>query len=109
MRTGKYNARQVMEDGYTFASKLEYKRYCDLRLMVKGKIIEGLIVHPKFTAMVNGAKVCDIILDFQYFDKTTQRLVYEDCKGFDPPISKLKRKLLKALYPEVEVLLLTAR
>lgn len=109
MRSGKFNARQVKEDGYTFASKMEHKRYCDLKLMLKGKIIEGLIVHPKFKAIVNGVKVCDVILDFQYFDKTTKKLVYEDVKGFDPPMSKLKRRLLKALFPEVEVLLLTAR
>lgn len=99
----KYFARQVKEDGYTFASQAEYRYYCDLKILLKNKLIEGLIVHPKFTAIVNGTKICNIILDFQYFDKETNRLCYVDVKGLDMPISKLKRKLLEALYPEVTV------
>lgn len=105
----KYHAKKEIIDGITFMSKMEAKRYIDLKMMQKGKIIEGLICQPKFKAIINGTKICDIILDFQYFDKEKNTLVYEDVKGFDTPISKLKRKLLKALYPNVDVLLVSSR
>jgi hypothetical protein len=105
----KYGAKPVKEDGRTFASKAEHKRYVELKHLLKAGYIEGLICQPKFTAIVNGHKVCNIILDFQYFDRTKNRTIYEDVKGMDRPISKLKRKLLMALFPEVELMLLTAK
>lgn len=102
----KYSAIQVKDDGYTFASKLEHRRYCQLKILQKAGKIEGLQVHPKFQAVINGQKVCSIILDFQYFDKENQKLIYEDTKGTIPPISRLKHKLLKALFPEVDLRLI---
>lgn len=105
----KYKARQVKEDGFVFDSMAEHKRYAQLKLMVKAKAIEGLEVHPAFTAIVNGVKVCRIELDFRYYDKATNKLTYEDIKGMDTPMSKLKRKLLMALFPETVLLILTAK
>lgn len=109
MRKGKYNNRQVKEDGYVFASQMEHRRYCELKLLIRSGKIEGLIVHPKFQAIVNGVRVCNIILDFQYYEISSRGIVYEDTKGYFPPISRLKFKLLRALYPDVDVRLLTAR
>lgn len=106
MSKSKYNNRQVKDDGITFASKLEHRRYCELKLLQQANKIEGLQVHPRFAAIINGVKVCSIVLDFQYFDKVTQSLIYEDTKGFIPPISRLKFKLLKALFPEVDLRLI---
>lgn len=102
----KYNARHVREDGYLFDSKAEHRRYSELKRLQKAKLIEGLEVHPKFRAAIGGVKICVIELDFRYFDKTKNRLIYEDVKGVDTSMSRLKRKILKALYPEVELYLL---
>lgn len=103
MGKSKYNAVRVTDDNIVFASKLEHRRYCELKLLQKSGQIEGLSVHPVFKAIVNGKHVCNIILDFQYFDKKANGLVYEDTKGAIPPISRLKFKLLRALYPDVDV------
>jgi hypothetical protein len=106
MGKNKYGAIRVQEDGISFASKLENRRYRELKLLQQSGEIEGLQVHPKFKAIVKGTLVCTIILDFQYWDKKTNALVYEDTKGTVPPISRLKFKLLKALFPEVDVRLI---
>ena len=88
---------------------MEHKRYLELKLLLKARLIEGLEAHPKFTAIVNEQKICVVELDFRYFDKTKNKTIYEDVKGMDTPMSKLKRKLLKALFPEVELYVLTAK
>lgn len=47
--------------------------------------------------MVNGTKVGKYIADFEVFDgHTVGRLI--DCKGFQTPVSKLKIRLVKAIY-----------
>lgn len=106
MKRSKYGAIKVKEDGITFDSKLEHRRYKELRLLQKSGLIEGLQVHPKFAAKVNDQLVCNILLDFQYYDKAVNRLVYEDTKGVQTPISRLKYKLLKALYLGIDVRLI---
>lgn len=107
MRHGKFNAQKVKQDNITFDSKLENKRYNELLLLIKAKKIEGLEVHPIFEAIVNDVRVCRIELDFRYFDREKNRLIYEDVKtkGTFTAMSRLKHKLLKALYPDVDVLL----
>lgn len=106
MARNKYRAVQVKDDGITFASKLEHRRYCYLKTLQKAGQIEGLVVHPKFKAIINDVLVCTIILDFQYYDKKLGKLIYEDTKGTIPPISRLKNKLLRALYPDVDLRLI---
>lgn len=99
----KYKAIKVTDDGITFDSKAEHYRYCLLKTFIKAGEIEGLITHPKFEAKVNNIKICRIELDFQYMDLITNKLVYEDVKGIYTPVSRLKHKLLKALYPEIDL------
>lgn len=99
----KYKAIKVTDEGITFDSRAEHKRWCCLKLFAKSGEIEGLIVHPKFEAKVNNTKVCMVELDFQYMDLVTNKLVYEDVKGVYTPVSRLKHKLLKALYPEIDL------
>lgn len=99
----KFGAKKVIAGGYTFASKLEHAYYCELKIRERMGEIEGIEVHPKFDAIVNGTKVCTIILDFRHYDKKEQRLVYTDTKGVLTAVSRLKIKLLEALYPEIKV------
>lgn len=102
----KYKAIKVTDDGITFDSKAEHRRYCELKLFVKAGEIEGLVVHPKFQAIVNEKKVCVVELDFQYMDLLRKQLVYEDVKGVYTPVSRLKHKLLKALFPDIDLRIL---
>lgn len=99
----KYKAIKVTDDGITFDSKLEHRRWCELKTFEKAGEIEGIVVHPKFRAIVNGITVCTVILDFQYMDLRTNQLVYEDTKGFYNQLSRLKHKLLLALHPEIDL------
>ena len=101
----KYYAKKVKEDGYTFDSKAEHKRYGQLKLLLKGGYIKDLVIHPKYPIEINGQKICNVILDFKYIDVPRGTMVIEDVKGVDPYVSKLKRKLVKACHNiDVEVL-----
>ena len=94
-RYNKYGAKKVKLDGYTFDSKMEAKRYGELKLLEKEGTIENLEVHPLYFIAVRGIHVCKVILDFRYLvHKITW--VYEDVKGHDNALSRLKRKMVEA-------------
>jgi len=97
-KRNKLHAIKVHDDGYIFDSKLEHRRYCELKLLRDAGEIEDLRVHESFNIEVNGVKICRVELDFTYLDTRTKKWVYEDTKGMDTPVSKLKRKLLLACH-----------
>lgn len=94
----KYGAIKVKEDGYTFDSKAEFYRYRELLLLQRAGEIQSLRVHPKYECVVNGILVAKVILDFEYFDVKSKMKVVEDVKGKDTTVSRLKRKLIKAVH-----------
>jgi len=98
----KFNAKKVKADGYTFDSKGEYERYCDLVMFLKCGAISDLKVHPRYPISINGIKVCDVVLDFQYKEKGLAKEVAEDFKGWYTSESRLRHKMFKAMYPEYE-------
>ncbi len=102
----KYGAKKVKEDGYTFDSKAEHKRYGQLKLLRDAGHITDLNVHPDYVIAINGQKICKVILDFDYIE--SGKLITEDVKGMDTSISKLKRKLVKACYG-IDVVVLKMR
>ena len=95
-RPHKYGATKVKIDGYTFASKLEAGRFQELKLLEKAGAIRDLTVHPRYRIDINGEHICYVVLDFSYFHRDSG-LHVEDTKGKDLPMSKLKRKLMKAV------------
>jgi hypothetical protein len=98
VRGHKYHAKKTTIDGIVFASMAESRRYKDLKLLLKGGAIRELVLQPRFPITINGIKVCDVVLDFQY--STNKGFIYEDVKS-DPtntPLSRLKRKMLQAQY-----------
>lgn len=96
----KYRAKKVTIDGYIFDSQLEARRYGELKILKKAGKIWDLVVHPAFPIFVRGVLICNVELDFQYREVTECLLppIYEDCKGYDTPLSRLKRKLFEAQY-----------
>jgi len=103
-RNGKYNAQRETVDGITFMSRREAREYRELKLLERAGHIENLTLQPKFPIQIGGMKVCTVIADFQYFDKQTGEMRVVDTKGFDTPMSKLKRKLVLAAHNiEIEV------
>lgn len=105
-RRSKYGAVPTTVDGIRFASKLEAKRYGELRLMERAGEIENLKLQPKFPIVVCGVKIGSYIADFSYDDRQKvgpqgQRgcRVVEDVKGVRTAIFIMKKKLVEALYP----------
>lgn len=104
-RNGKYNARKVKADGYTFDSRAEYARYCELKLLLAARVIADLSVHPRYTlqeAFTDGTgrrqRAVTYEADFTYIDGETGGFVVEDVKGVQTPVFKLKWKLLMYRY-----------
>jgi hypothetical protein len=93
----KYGAKRQCLDGYTFDSQMEARRYAQLKILVHAGAIQNLEIHPRYPIAINGKKICAVILDFQYTQ--AGKLIVEDVKGRDTPLSRLKRKLVEALHP----------
>lgn len=103
-RSGKYNAQRETVDGITFHSKREAREYRALKQFQKLGLIESLELQPKFPIVISGIKVCTVIADFRYLDKQTGEVRTIDVKGMDNAVSRLKRKLAKAVFGiEIEV------
>ncbi len=97
----KYHAIRTEVDGVSFASKAEARRYSELRLLVKAQEISGLTLQPRYPLVVTTPagvpiKVGDYVGDFHYVQNG--RIVIEDVKGYDLPLSKWKRKHTEAQY-----------
>jgi hypothetical protein len=98
MARSKYGNRRTMVDGIEFASAKEARRYMDLRLLEKARLIEDLQMQRRYRLEVNGYLICSYVCDFSYWDNASRRLVTEDTKGFRTPAYRLKKKLMKAIY-----------
>jgi hypothetical protein len=104
----KYRNKRIEEDGYTFDSLAEHRRYRELKLLARSGHIRDLTVHRRFPLRVNGVEVGIYESDFTYetreHDPTDHRLVFvvEDVKGVRTREYKIKKRLMKALY-EIDV------
>ena len=92
----KYRAIRTEVDGVTFASRMEARRYSELKLLEQAGEIEDLQMQVRHRLVVNGVRVCDYLSDFEYRDLRTGEWITEDVKGKASPVYKLKAKLMKA-------------
>lgn len=95
-RRGKYGAVRTEVDGVTFASKMEARRYTELRLMERAGEIGELTMQVRHQLRVNGQLICTYVSDFEYRDVHTGAWIVEDVKGKPSPVYKLKAKLMLA-------------
>ena len=106
-KRNKYNAVKCSHDGYTFDSIKEGDEYLKLRLRLNGGDIKGLQIHPKYPIVIKDKKICNVILDFEYYDCIEKKTYYIDVKAWDKKKktkkkwrvtteSKLKKKMLEA-------------
>ena len=102
----KYGAKKVRQDGYTFDSKLEAARYNHLKELEDQGLISDIEVHPPFACVVNDKKVCLYKADFKYKNINGNEII-EDTKGMQTPMFRLKKKLVEALYPDVEIMVIS--
>lgn len=92
----KFRNVPTIVDGIRFLSKLEAKRYGELKLLQRAGKISELEVHPRFDLIVNHERICIYEADFRYVD-VERGTVVEDTKGARTALFILKKKLMKAV------------
>ncbi len=112
-RRHKYSAVPTTVDSIRFHSKAEAKHYSELKLREKAGEIHDLVLQPAYVMAIVCANpsqprshttVGKYIADFRYWDVARSERVVVDVKGHDTPLSKLKRKIVEALYGiEIEI------
>jgi len=96
----KYRNRKTMYNDVLYDSMREASYARELDLRVKAKDIITWSGQPKFPIIVNEKKICTYIADFEVI-KNDGTVEYVDVKGMETTVFKLKWKLVKALYPEI--------
>lgn len=105
----KYHSRKVIVDGIKFDSKLEAKRYQELKLLQELGLIKDLKLQPKFELMPKFTKngktyrQTSYIADFCYFSVKDNKTIIEDVKGFKTDVYALKKKIFEFKYPQYEI------
>ena len=97
----KYHNEKATFDGREFDSRKEARRYAELRLMERAKLISGLECQKKYVLIptqkdpVTGKvleRECYYLADFVYYENG--ELVVEDTKGVKTKDYIIKRKLM---------------
>lgn len=102
----KYRNKRVLVDGQHFDSQREANRWWDLRMLEKGGEISQLERQVAFVLApavnLHGEKrkktALRYVADFRYFHVKTGAFVVEDAKGFESPVSRIKRHLMKSVH-----------
>lgn len=94
----KYKAKPIYVNNIYFDSLSEGVRYSKLVFLEKRGIIKDLELHPKFNL-----DICVYEADFKYTFE--EKVVIEEVKGKLTDVSRLKLKLMKKLYPDIEITL----
>ena len=93
----KYGNTKVTVDGMVFDSKLEAKRYGELKLLERAGKIFRLQCQVPFRLEINSILICRYVADFTYCECGSTEIVVEDTKGYLTAEYRLKRKMMKAL------------
>lgn len=121
-------ADKIEVAGAKYDSKAEYRRHNILMTRQAAGFIREVIHHPEAVPIVvNGVKIATFKPDFAYLEQHAGawRTVWEDVKGFtsrkkvkggktvyqvNPAYRafKFKAKLLRALFPDVEIRIVTS-
>lgn len=101
----KYRNRKTTVDGTTFDSKLEARRYQELKLMERAHEIEGLRTQVKYELIpaqkldnILVERPCNYVADFVYTDLRSGEKIVEDTKGMKTKDYIIKRKLMLYVY-----------
>ena len=105
----KYRNQKIYEESYKFDSKLENKRYHQLKLLEKAGEIKNLqlqtrfVLQPKYIKSGKTIRAIEYVADFTYYDIRKKKMIVEDTKGMKTEIYKLKKKIFEYQYPELEI------
>jgi len=103
----KYRSRKVVDDGITFDSMMEHKRYTQLKMLINAGVILDLHVHPifklqpKYYSKSQRRNIAAITYTADYSYLENGQVVVEDVKGFKTAAFNLKRRMLEYLYPNI--------
>lgn len=113
-KRSKYRAIKTVVDGITFDSKIESRRYGELKLLEAAGEITHLELQPVYKITINGKLICKVQPDFRYYTIQTPEkrgeCIVEDVKS---PVTmknrayRIKKKLLEASYPGVVIVEIT--
>lgn len=95
-RLPKYHNQPVQQDGMEFDSKLEAKRYRELKLLQKSGSISRLEFHRHWDLHVNNINIGYYEADFTY--QENGKTVIEDTKGVKTALYRWKKKHVLAEY-----------
>jgi len=93
----KYRAKKTMYNGVVYDSIAESQRALNLDLYIKAKEVDRWQRQVKFSVDVNGKHICNYFLDFKVW-WSDGSITFEDVKGVETPVFKLKKKLVEAIY-----------
>jgi len=105
-KRNKYGVSRVADrtyNGVVYASKFEMEYAQHLDLMVRAGKILCWDRQANFTLKVHGQHICDFVVDFKVYKSDGGHGYYVETKGAETPVYKLKLKLFRALYPEVDL------
>lgn len=115
-RNSKYHSKEEICDGITFDSESEGKRYRQLKVLERVGEIKNLTLQPSYLLQEgfqgnNGKNYRPIYYrgDFQYFEKSTGHIVVEDVKGVETQVFRLKEKMFRKRYPDIDLRILDSR
>lgn len=97
----KYRNRKTELDGFTFDSRREAERWCELKLMERAGLITDLVRQFPIKLIPaqrdeNGKvieRAVGYVADFAYKDTSSGKMIYEDVKGVRTKEYILKRKM----------------
>lgn len=95
-RRGKYGNERTVVDGITFGSKLEARRYGELKLLERAGQIQNLEVHKPYYLHAHGVRLGYYEADLTYIE--AGQPVIEDCKGVPTSMYKWKKRHVFAEY-----------
>jgi hypothetical protein len=109
----KYRNQRVIVQGKTLDSKMEAKRFLELLALEQQGEISGLTVHPRFPLTTSFKdqwsgeiqRAITYVGDFLY--QGSDHPICEDVKGVRTEAFKIKWKMVKARYPDIEFVLVT--
>jgi hypothetical protein len=102
----KFSAKKTRVGDIVLDSNGEAERYQQLLLLEKAGLISELKLQVRFPLIVNGRQIAtkdklgrefplNYVADFTYSE--SGKYVIEDFKGFDTPLSRLKRAIIEAI------------
>lgn len=97
-KKSKYHAKKVVLDGISFDSKKEAKRYNELKILEKLKVISNLRLQVPYILVEKSmyGRTIKYLADFVYLKD--DKIVVEDCKGVRTPVYRLKKRLMAEKY-----------